>query len=175
MAQAGQRVVLVDCDLRRLQTIASSARDRWRHDGVADEDYDQVALATEVLNLSIPPTDPPNPRSRSSERFKAFLQHITTQFDRVIIDSSPIVPAADAAICHDRRRHGVCGARSRRQGDGAPCALEGSIRAPRGSGAQCGQLSRHEYRYTFTNAAALAARQRRRRPRRPEAETPPAH
>jgi capsular exopolysaccharide synthesis family protein len=103
MAQAGQRVVLVDCDLRRprIHRVFRKGSEVGVTTALLDEDYDQAVLATDVPNLSIIPSGPipPNPAELlQSERFKAFLKYLQGRFDRVIIDSSPIVPVTDAAI-----------------------------------------------------------------------------
>lgn len=104
MAQAGQRVVLVDCDLRKPRihrvfhkTTESGVTTALLDDGALDDD----ALRTDIPNLSVIPSGPipPNPAELfHSERFKALLTRLSARFDRVIIDSPPIVAVTDAAI-----------------------------------------------------------------------------
>jgi capsular exopolysaccharide synthesis family protein len=103
-AQGGQRVCIVDCDLRRprLHRIFGRAGDAGVTNVlVGDATIDDVAKPTVVDNLwSIPagPT-PPNPADMlHSERFKAFLRELGERFDRVIIDSPPLVAVTDSAI-----------------------------------------------------------------------------
>lgn len=103
-AQGGQRVCIVDCDLRRprLHRIFRRAGDAGVTNVlVGDATIDEVAKPTVVDNLwSIPagPT-PPNPADMlHSERFKAFLRELGERFDRVIIDSPPLVAVTDSAI-----------------------------------------------------------------------------
>ena len=58
-------------------------------------------IPTEVPNLSVIPAGPipPNPAELlHSERFKTFLEQVQARFDRVIIDSPPVVPVTDAAV-----------------------------------------------------------------------------
>ncbi|HMI89349.1 MAG TPA: polysaccharide biosynthesis tyrosine autokinase [Polyangiaceae bacterium] len=109
MAQAGQRVILVDCDLRRprIHRIFGRTSDV----GVTTELLNDSAkllrddltdqLKTEIPNLSVLPAGPipPNPAELlHSDRFKTFLSRLSERYDRVIIDSPPIVAVTDAAI-----------------------------------------------------------------------------
>jgi polysaccharide biosynthesis transport protein len=104
LAQGGQRVCLVDCDLRRprLHRIFSRTGEAGVTNViVGDATVDEVAKPTMVKNLwSVPagPT-PPNPADMlHSERFKKFLADLGDRFDRVVIDSPPVVPVTDSAI-----------------------------------------------------------------------------
>ena len=104
LAQGGQRVCIIDCDLRRprLHRIF----DRVGNAGVTnvllgDAGVDDVIKPTEIGNLwSIPSGPiPPNPADvLHSERFKKFLKDVAERFDRVVIDSPPLVPVTDAAV-----------------------------------------------------------------------------
>ncbi|HLK37224.1 MAG TPA: polysaccharide biosynthesis tyrosine autokinase [Polyangiaceae bacterium] len=103
-AQGGQRVCLVDCDLRRprLHRIFDRAGDVGLTNVVIGEaTVDDVAKPTEVENLwSVPagPT-PPNPADMlHSKRFHDFLNELAERFDRVIIDSPPVIAVTDSAI-----------------------------------------------------------------------------
>lgn len=104
LAQGGQRVCIVDCDLRRprLHRIFNRAGDAGVTNVIVGEaTVDEVAKPTMVKNLwSVPagPT-PPNPADLlHSERFKKFLHDLSDRFDRVVIDSPPVVPVTDSAI-----------------------------------------------------------------------------
>lgn len=107
MAQANRRVVLVDCDLRRPR-IHRIFRERNQTDlgpgltsALLDESLENVAVQTEVPNLWVVPAGPipPNPSELlQSERFKAVLAKLKTQFDLVILDSPPLVAVTDATI-----------------------------------------------------------------------------
>jgi succinoglycan biosynthesis transport protein ExoP len=104
LAQGGQRVCIVDCDLRRprLHRIFDRAGDAGVTNViVGDATVDEVAKPTMVQNLwSVPagPT-PPNPADLlHSDRFKKFLTDLSDRFDRVVIDSPPVVPVTDSAI-----------------------------------------------------------------------------
>jgi capsular exopolysaccharide synthesis family protein len=104
LAQGGQRVCIVDCDLRRPRL--SYIFDRTGDKGVTnvlvgDATIDEVAKPTVVGSLwSIPAGPiPPNPADMlHSDSFKRFLVDLASKFDRVIIDSAPLVAVTDSAI-----------------------------------------------------------------------------
>jgi capsular exopolysaccharide synthesis family protein len=108
MAQAGQRVLLIDCDLRRPRVHRIFGRtsemgvttELLNESGEIADDLDD-RLKTEIPNLSVLPAGPipPNPAELlHSDRFKKFLSGLAARYDRVIIDSPPIVAVTDAAI-----------------------------------------------------------------------------
>jgi capsular exopolysaccharide synthesis family protein len=103
MAQAGQRVALVDCDLRRprMHRIFGTKSDAGVSTALIGDFSNMGATETSVPNLTVIPAGPipPNPAELlHSERFKNFLAQLSPQFDRVIIDSPPIVPVTDGAV-----------------------------------------------------------------------------
>ncbi|MFT3914556.1 MAG: polysaccharide biosynthesis tyrosine autokinase [Anaeromyxobacteraceae bacterium] len=107
MAQADQRVVLVDCDLRRprLHRIFRAKADLGLTTALLDEDVASsltpAIQETPVPNLSILAAGPipPNPAELfHSERFHRVLEELQSRFDRVIIDSPPVVAVTDAAV-----------------------------------------------------------------------------
>jgi capsular exopolysaccharide synthesis family protein len=104
LAQGGQRVCIIDCDLRRprLHRIFDRTGDAGVTNViVGDATVDEVAKPTMIQNLwSVPagPT-PPNPADLlHSDRFKKFLNDLSDRFDRIVIDSPPVVPVTDSAI-----------------------------------------------------------------------------
>jgi capsular exopolysaccharide synthesis family protein len=104
MAQGGQRTCIVDCDLRRprMHRIFDRAGDAGLTNLIVGEaTLDDVAKPTVVKNLWCIPAGPtpPNPADMlHSERFRKFLAELSERFDRVIIDSPPVVAVTDAAI-----------------------------------------------------------------------------
>ena len=103
MAQAGQRVVIVDCDLRRprLHHIFGKSSESGVSTALMDGKYDDVIQDTQVPNLSVIPCGPvpPNPAELfHSDRFKALLRTVSEKFDRVIIDSPPVAAVTDPTI-----------------------------------------------------------------------------
>ena len=104
MAQSGQRVLLIDTDMRRPRLHASLGIPR--HTGitnliVGDRDYDDVIRTTDIPNLFVLPCGPlpPNPAELlMSKRFAAVLEELTSRFDRVILDSPPLGAVTDAVV-----------------------------------------------------------------------------
>ncbi len=107
-AQGGQRVCIVDCDLRRprLHRIFNRAGEAGVTSVlVGDANIDEVAKPTGIDNLWAIPAGPlpPNPADLlQSERFHNFIRALGERFDRVVIDSPPLVAVTDAAIISTR-------------------------------------------------------------------------
>jgi capsular exopolysaccharide synthesis family protein len=103
-AQAGQRVCLVDADLRRPRL--HHIFDRHGDPGltnllVGEIALDAVAKPTGIDNLSSVPAGPtpPNPADMlGSERFRLFLTELSERFDRIVIDSPPVVAVTDSVV-----------------------------------------------------------------------------
>jgi succinoglycan biosynthesis transport protein ExoP len=104
MAQAGQRVCLVDCDLRRprvhhLFQVSSEL-------GVTTallepEKLDQMIASSPVKQLDLLPAGPlaPNPAELvHTERFNKLLETLRDRYDRVVIDSPPVGIVTDGVI-----------------------------------------------------------------------------
>jgi capsular exopolysaccharide synthesis family protein len=105
MAQAGQRVILIDCDLRRprLHRIFNKSNDLGITARLLEPTKldDTEEIKTDIPNLSVIPAGPipPNPSELlHSERFKSLLKMLAGHYDRIIIDSPPIVAVTDATV-----------------------------------------------------------------------------
>lgn len=104
LAQGGQRVCIVDCDLRRprLHRIFGRAGDIGLMNVILGEaTVEQVAKPTVVPNLYCVPCGPIPPNSAdvvSSEKFRHVLDELGEHFDRVVLDSPPVVAVTDSAI-----------------------------------------------------------------------------
>jgi capsular exopolysaccharide synthesis family protein len=104
LAQGGQRVCIIDCDLRRprLHRIFDRAGDVGLMNVIlGDATVDEVAKATIVPNLYCIPCGPIPPNSAdvvSSDKFRRVLDEISSKFDRIVLDSPPIVAVTDSAI-----------------------------------------------------------------------------
>ncbi len=104
LAQGGQRVCIIDCDLRRprLHRIFDRAGDAGVSNVILGEaTVDEVAKPTVVQNLwSIPAGPvPPNPADMlHSDRFRRFLDDLSERFDRIVVDSPPVAAVTDSAV-----------------------------------------------------------------------------
>ncbi|MFO7444800.1 MAG: polysaccharide biosynthesis tyrosine autokinase [Ignavibacteriaceae bacterium] len=103
-AQDNKRTLIIDCDLRKpkVHTLFNSTR----YPGLIDYLFGQVTFEdilnqSEVNNLYFitSGTLPPNPAEMlNSEQAKSFIKDIREKFDIIIIDSPPVIAAADAEI-----------------------------------------------------------------------------
>ena len=104
MAQAGQRVLLIDADLRRPR-LANAFRLDSRV-GLTSVLLGAVTIDAAVQETSVPnlfvlaagPV-PPNPAELlQGPRFAEVLESCSSKWERVIVDSPPAVPVADPSI-----------------------------------------------------------------------------
>jgi capsular exopolysaccharide synthesis family protein len=104
MAQSGQRVLLIDTDLRRPRLHKSLAvpKDRGLTNLLlGDTNYDEIIRPTDLPNLFVLPCgpQPPNPAELLlTKRFKVILDELGQRFDRILLDSPPILAATDAVL-----------------------------------------------------------------------------
>ena len=102
LAQAEQRVLLVDADLRRpiLHTVFQRERTVGLSGYLAgDTALDTAILTTAIPGLSLIPSGsiPPNPAELlGSKRMQDLLDVAGTRFDLVLLDSPPILAVSDA-------------------------------------------------------------------------------
>lgn len=107
IAAAGERVVVVDCDLRRptVHQRLSLDRDHGVTNYILSSDGDDwstyakpVVDRPNLYAITCGPI-PPNPAEVfAHERFRGLLDRLRTEFDWVFIDSPPVVSLADALI-----------------------------------------------------------------------------
>ena len=104
LAQGGQRVCIMDCDLRRprLHRIFDRAGDVGLMNAIVGEvSIAEVAKPTVVPNLYCIPCGPIPPNSADvvgSDRFRVLLDELSEHFDRIVLDSPPVVAVTDSAI-----------------------------------------------------------------------------
>src|SRR5690606_13621454 len=104
MAQAGQKVAIIDCDLRRprLHRIFDRSNDCGVTSGlIGTTGLDELIQATDVPNLCVVTAGPlpPNPAELlHSEAFSRLLEQLGARFDRIVLDSPPLVPVTDGAV-----------------------------------------------------------------------------
>lgn len=102
--QGGQRVLLIDADLRKghLHRSFKDNNDPGLSDYlVGDSTLETIVRNTDIEGLSYVArgTAPPNPSELlMSKRFSQFLDLVSEQFDLVIIDTPPALAVTDAAI-----------------------------------------------------------------------------
>ncbi|AUQ24766.1 tyrosine-protein kinase Wzc [Dickeya zeae] len=104
IAQAGQRVLIVDCDMRKgyAHHLLGATPERGLSDILSRQIEAQQALRTTVVeNLFFIPRGqiPPNPSELlMHSHFTDFINWATGQFDIVLLDTPPILAVTDAAI-----------------------------------------------------------------------------
>ena len=104
MTQSGNRVLLVDTDLRRPRlhkALGVPGTEGLTSVLLGDAELEDVIKTTEVPNLFVLPCGPtpPNPAELcQSERFKKLMDELSSRFDRVIMDSPPVMPVTDAVV-----------------------------------------------------------------------------
>ncbi|MCO7262689.1 tyrosine-protein kinase Wzc [Dickeya zeae] len=104
IAQVGQRVLIVDCDMRKgyAHHLLGATPERGLSDILSGQIEAQQALRTTVVeNLFFIPRGqiPPNPSELlMHSHFTDFINWATGQFDIVLLDTPPILAVTDAAI-----------------------------------------------------------------------------
>ncbi len=104
MAQAGNKVVLVDADLRRpvVHSIFGQEKDSGVTNYLMDAiPYEELAKKTFMDNLFIITSGilPPNPSELiSSHKMEGLLEKLKQDFDIILFDSPPVIAVTDAAI-----------------------------------------------------------------------------
>lgn len=105
LAQAGQRVLLVDADMRRprVHHIFDMAQEPGLSNLLVGDCKASEAVRkwSSVNGVCVLPAGmiPPNPAELlGSKRFEEYLQTLGGHFDWVIVDSPPVLAVADAAV-----------------------------------------------------------------------------
>ncbi len=108
LAQAGQRVILIDADMRRprIHDLFSLDQEPGLSNLIVGRVEPAVVIqATSVKGLSALPAGhiPPNPSELlGSQRFKDLIGTLEAKFDWIIIDSPPVMAVTDACLlAHD--------------------------------------------------------------------------
>ncbi len=104
MAQSGQRVLVIDSDMRRPRLHQSTGVSRGR--GLSnlvlrEADFDDVIKSTDVPNLYVLPCGPtpPNPAELlMTNAFHETLAELEKRFDRILLDSPPLLAVTDAVV-----------------------------------------------------------------------------
>jgi polysaccharide biosynthesis transport protein len=139
MAQGGQRVCLVDCDLRRprLHQVFGTSKLGLTNALLDPSSLERSLHPTDIPNLTVLGSGPlpPNPADlMHSEALGKLLETLEQRFDRIVIDSPPAGLVTDAVIISTRVDATLLVVRSlQTRRDAARRAL----RALRGVGANC--------------------------------------
>lgn len=108
MAQAEQRVLLVDCDLRRpsLHEIFGLKNDQGLTSAILEQGEGDLPIqSTSVPGLSLLASGPLPPRPADllgSRRMGALIARLHAGADIVLIDTPPVVAVTDAAVLAPR-------------------------------------------------------------------------
>ncbi|RME85201.1 MAG: polysaccharide biosynthesis tyrosine autokinase [Caldilineae bacterium] len=102
-AQAGKRVILLECDLRRprLHEIFGVSNNAGLSTALLNPDAPLPLQETEIPNLLVLPSGPlpPNPADLlASKRMDALLTQVAAQADLVLLDAPPVIAVTDAAL-----------------------------------------------------------------------------
>jgi len=105
MAQAGQRVILVDADLRRpsLHTFFGVPQEPGLTGYMVSHDGEEALalVETEVPGLQVLPSGalPPNPADiLGAQKMEQLLMHLKARADVVEFDAPPVTVAVDASV-----------------------------------------------------------------------------
>lgn len=102
-AQAGKRVILLDCDLRRpaLHELFGLNNSLGVTTAVINSDAPLPLQTTNVTNLRVITSGPlpPNPADvLASARMDALLRQLTGEADLVLLDAPPVIAVTDAVL-----------------------------------------------------------------------------
>ena len=104
MAQSGQKVLLIDSDMRRPRlhkALGASRTIGLTTLLLGEASIDDVIKTTDIPNLYVLPCgpQPPNPAELLlTNRFKEILGELEKRFDRVLLDSPPLLAVTDGVV-----------------------------------------------------------------------------
>jgi capsular exopolysaccharide synthesis family protein len=104
LAQTGKKILIVDTDLRRprIHRAFNTGRDVGLTNLLMGESrLEDVVIPADVPNLWILPSGPlpPNPAELvATDKMKALINYMASQYDLVLFDSPPLVAVTDAAL-----------------------------------------------------------------------------
>jgi capsular exopolysaccharide synthesis family protein len=108
MAQTGEKVLLLDADLRKPRV--GKVFDIHEKEGLTevlagDRTVDEVLHKTDIKNLSaiVCGAIPPNPSELlGSHKMSELLEKLEKKFDRIIIDTAPVLAVTDAVVLSNK-------------------------------------------------------------------------
>ena len=104
LAQVGQKVLVVDADMRKghMHRFFENNSDAGLSDYLSGQvEQEHIVYSTQMENLSFIPRGqlPPNPSELlMHDRFKTLMESLSAQYDIVLVDTPPILAVTDAAI-----------------------------------------------------------------------------
>jgi len=104
LAQADQRTLIIDCDMRRPrihEVFGGPQEPGVSNVLVGTSELSAVIRKTDSANLSLMSAGhiPPNPAELlGSPRFKELVHKLRSQYDWIIIDAPPVMAVTDAAV-----------------------------------------------------------------------------
>jgi len=104
MAETGQRVLLIDGDIRKPdigQSLRLSDCDRLSAALGAEQPLKELVISSAVSNLDVLPAVASNGQTAqllTPQRVKRLLSEATRHYEMIIIDSPPVLLAADALV-----------------------------------------------------------------------------
>lgn len=104
MAQAGSKVLVIDCDFRRpkIQRMFGLGRDQGMTNLLVGSDgLEKTVVHSQIPNLDLLPCGPlpPNPSEMlGSDRMADLIAQLRKQYTRILIDSPPITAVTDSMI-----------------------------------------------------------------------------
>lgn len=104
MAQAGQRVLILDADFRK--PMQHNIFGIEKSPGISDylaglQSLNKTIQPSPVAGLDVLPcgSDVPNPSEMLNSRlFADIMEELSAKYDRIIVDSPPVMPVTDACI-----------------------------------------------------------------------------
>lgn len=108
MAQAEQRVIMVDCDLRRpsLHTLFGISNERGITSAILDQSDGPLPLhPTSVPGLMLLASGPLPPRPADllgSRRMEVMIERLRKEADIILFDTPPVTAVTDAAVLASR-------------------------------------------------------------------------
>ena len=104
MAQAGQKILVLDCDMHRprFHKLFNLGNQRGLSNILIGEiDWREVKIPTPIPNLEVIPSgpNPPNPADLiGSDRMRDLVKEATREYDRILFDSSPVGAVTDSVV-----------------------------------------------------------------------------
>jgi capsular exopolysaccharide synthesis family protein len=107
MSQAGSRVIIVDCDMRKpkVHKMFNLSRDMGMSSLLVSDDLESllndVILESGIPNLDVIPCGPipPNPSEIiGSQKMNRIMEALGNRYDRIIVDSPPVTAVTDSTV-----------------------------------------------------------------------------